>query len=51
MAIQRSVRDNEMLDILKAFHDEPCGGNFSDRRVAYKILQLRYYYPCLFKDA
>eukprot|EP00253_Pinus_taeda_P004107 PITA_04107 len=40
-----------MLDILKACHDEPCGGHFADKRTTYKILSLEYYWPSLFKDA
>jgi hypothetical protein len=40
-----------MFDILKACHDEPCGGHFSDKRTTYKILQLGYYWPSIFKDA
>eukprot|EP00253_Pinus_taeda_P024763 PITA_24763 len=39
-----------MPDILKACHDEPCGGHFVDKRTAYKILSLGYYWPSLFKD-
>ena len=40
-----------MFDILKASHDEPCGGHFSDKRAAYKVLNVGYYWPTLFKDA
>eukprot|EP00253_Pinus_taeda_P026141 PITA_26141 len=39
-----------MPDILKACHDEPCSGHFADKRMAYKILSLGYYWPSLFKD-
>ena len=49
--IRRCVREDEMPDILKACHDEPCGGHFADKRTAYKILSLGYYWPSLFKDA
>ena len=35
---------------MKACHDEPCGGHFADKRTAYKILNLGYYWPSLFKD-
>ena len=48
--IRRCVRENEMPDILKACHDEPCGGHFADKRTAYKILSLEYYWLSLFKD-
>eukprot|EP00253_Pinus_taeda_P027923 PITA_27923 len=48
--IRRCVQEDEMPDILKACHDEPCGGHFADKRMAYKILSLGYYWPSLFKD-
>jgi hypothetical protein len=51
LMIRRCVREDEMPDILKACHDEPCGGHFSDKRTAYKILSSGYYWPSLFKDA
>ena len=51
LIIRRRVREDEMFDILKASHDEPCGGHFSDKRNAYKVLNLGYYCPTLFKDA
>ena len=38
--IRRCVREDEMPEILKACHDEPCGGHFADKRIAYKILHL-----------
>lgn len=40
-----------MPDILKACHDELCGGHFADKRTSYKILSLGYYWSSLFKDA
>jgi len=49
--IRRYVREDEMPDILKACHDEPCGGHFADKRTTYKILSFGYYWPSLFKDA
>ena len=51
LIIRRCVRQDEILDILKACHDEPCGGHFADKRTAYKILNLGYYWPTIFKDA
>eukprot|EP00253_Pinus_taeda_P025248 PITA_25248 len=51
LMIRRCVREDEMDDILKACHDEPCGGHFADKRTAYKILSLGYYWLSLFKDA
>jgi hypothetical protein len=49
--IRRCVREDEMPEILKACHDEPCGGHFADKRTTYKILSLGYYWPSIFKDA
>ena len=51
LVIRRCVREDEMPDILKACHDEPCGRHFADKRTAYKILSLGYCWPSLFKDA
>ena len=45
------VREDEIPEILKGCHDEPCGGHFADKRIAYKILLLGYYWPSLFKNA
>ena len=43
LMIRTCVREDEMLDILKACHDELCGGHFADQRTTYKILSLGYY--------
>ena len=51
LVIRRCVREDEISNILKACHDEPCGGHFSNKRTAYKILSLGYYWLSLFKDA
>ena len=51
LIIRRCVREDEMHDILKANHDGPCGGHFSNKRTAYKILHSGYYWPTLFRDA
>eukprot|EP00253_Pinus_taeda_P033712 PITA_33712 len=51
LVIRRCVREDEMPDILKACHDEPCARHFADKRTTYKILSLGYFWPSLFKDA
>jgi hypothetical protein len=51
LIICRCVREDELFDIFKACHDEPYGGNFADKQTSYKILNLRYYWPTLFKYA
>lgn len=50
LIIRRCVREDEIPEILKSYHDKPCGGYFSDRRTTYKILVLRYYWPSIFRD-
>jgi hypothetical protein len=51
LIIRRCVHEDEVFDILKYCHDEPCGGNFVDKRTTYKVLHSGYYWPTLFKDA
>eukprot|EP00253_Pinus_taeda_P027832 PITA_27832 len=51
MQIRRCVRQDKIFDILKACHDQPCGGHFTDRRTAHTVLQTGYYWPTIFKDA
>eukprot|EP00253_Pinus_taeda_P024859 PITA_24859 len=51
MQIRRCVRRDEIFDILKACHDQPCGGHFVDRRTAHKVLHTGYYWPTIFKNA
>ena len=51
LIIRRCIREDEIIDILKACHDEPCGGYFEDKRTSYKVLRLGYYWTTLFRDA
>ena len=51
MHIHRSIREDEIYDIIKACHDGPCSGHFVDRRTRHKFLQMGYYWPNIFKDA
>jgi len=50
LIIKRCVREDEIPEILKACHEEPCGGHFFDKRTAYKIFLLGYYWPSIFRD-
>ena len=50
MYIRRCIQEDEIYDIMRACHDEPCGGHFSDRRMGHKVLQMDYYWPTIFKD-
>ena len=36
---------------MKACHEEPCGGNFADKRIGHKVLSTGYYWPTIFQDA
>eukprot|EP00253_Pinus_taeda_P024336 PITA_24336 len=49
--IKICVSEDEIPDILKACHHEPCDGHFADKRTTYKILSVGYYWMSLFKDA
>ena len=42
--------NDEQIGILTFCHSEACGGHFSARKIAYKILQVGFYWPTLFKD-
>ena len=51
LIIRRCVQEDEMEYILRACHNGPCDGHFSDKCTAYKILHSGYYWPSIFKDA
>ena len=51
LIIRRYVREEEVFDILKSAHDEPCGGHFADKWTTYIVLCASYFLPSLFKDA
>ena len=51
LIIHRCVREDKIPEILRTFHDGPCGGHFSDKRTTYKVLHSGYYWPSIFKDA
>eukprot|EP00253_Pinus_taeda_P029141 PITA_29141 len=48
--LRRCVREEEVLDILLTCHDGPCGGHFAAKRIAFKTLQVGYYWPTLHQD-
>ena len=43
LVIRRCVREDEIHDILQAFHGGASGGHFTDKRTSYKALQSSYY--------
>jgi hypothetical protein len=49
--IRICVRDDEVYDLLKDFHDGPCGGHFVAKRTGHKVLRMGYYWPNIFEDA
>ena len=49
--IRRCVPESEFKSILNFCHSLACGGHFSGRKTAAKVLQSGFYWPTLFKDA
>lgn len=48
--IRRCVPDSECISVISFCHFEACGGHFSAKKTAAKILQCGFYWPTLFKD-
>ena len=48
--MRRYVPNDDQIGILTFCHSESCGGHFSARKIADKILQAGFYWPTLFKD-
>jgi len=38
MHIRRCVLEDEIFNLLKAYHDGPCGGHFANRRTGHTVL-------------
>ena len=49
--IRRCVPEAEQQGILSHCHENACGGHFASQKTARKVLQSRFYWPSLFKDA
>ncbi|XP_057734253.1 uncharacterized protein LOC130949596 [Arachis stenosperma] len=49
--IRKCVPENEMKDILWHCHGSAYGGHFGPERTTAKVLQSRFYWPTIFKDA
>ena len=47
---RRSIPDHEVRSVLSFCHDQACGGHFSGRKIAAKVLQCGFYWPTLFRD-
>ncbi|PKA47724.1 RNA-directed DNA polymerase like [Apostasia shenzhenica] len=48
---RRCIPNNEIKIILNFCHSLACGGHFSAKKTACKVLQSGFYWPSLFKDA
>ncbi len=48
--MRRCLPEEDVFDILRACHSEPCGGHFAAQQIAQKILTAGYYWPTLHKD-
>jgi hypothetical protein len=47
--IRRCVPNNEFSSVISFCHLKACGGHFSAKKTAAKILQCDFYWPSLFK--
>jgi hypothetical protein len=48
---RRCIPDDEIRSVIKFCHSEACGGHFSSKKTAAKILQCGFYWPTIFKDS
>ena len=49
--IRRCVSESDQSSIISFCHEHACGGHFSAKKTAAKILQCGFYWPSLFKDS
>ncbi|RVW93793.1 Transposon Tf2-12 polyprotein [Vitis vinifera] len=49
--IRKCVPEDEQQGILSHCHENACGGHFASQKTAMKVLQSRFTWPSLFKDA
>ena len=49
--IRCCVSEDDIYEVLRAAHDDPCGWNFVDKITDHKVLQMGYYWPSIFRDA
>ena len=48
---RRCIPDDEVSRVIQFCHSEACGGHFSSKKTAVKILQCGFYWPTLFQDS
>ncbi|XP_075080104.1 uncharacterized protein LOC142165453 [Nicotiana tabacum] len=44
------VPEDEVMPILKAFHESPVGGHHGGNRTVEKVLECGYYWPTIYQD-
>jgi hypothetical protein len=49
--IRRCIPEHDQTNVISFRHDHACGGHFSAKKTAAKILQCGFYWPTLFRDA
>ena len=49
--IRRCIPEDEQQSVLRFCHEFHCGGHFSGKKTAHKVLQSGFFWPGLFKDA
>ena len=49
--IRRCISKSDQQNIISFCHDHACGGHFSSRKTAAKILQCGFYWPSIFCDS
>jgi hypothetical protein len=49
--IRRCILESDYQKILSFYHDHACGGHFSSKNTATKILQSGFYWASIFHDA
>jgi hypothetical protein len=48
--IRRCIPEHDQSNVISFCHDHACGGHFSAKKTAAKILQCGFYWPTLFRD-
>jgi len=49
--IMRCIPEHDQANVISFCHDHACGGHFSAKKTAAKILQCEFYWPTLFRDS
>ncbi|XP_062151870.1 uncharacterized protein LOC133860246 [Alnus glutinosa] len=49
--IRRCIPEHDQSNVISFCHDHACGGHFSAKNTAAKILQCGFYWPTLFRDS